>query len=446
MVGFQYNVPSYTPKIYSESVVKTNRGDEVEDVVEEACSTAFLSDFVVRNPEFRKESGQLKEAADFLIPFDSSLLAFQVKSKIEEKPGSHKTEVDFARIQKRIDKGIAQLNTVKRAIAANQIKSLKNARGIEIPFAAITAGSTIGVVILDLIGEEKLPEAERTALYGGYTYEHDMPIHIFRLSDYREIVSEIDTLPDFIDYLSARRQLYEKNMLGPLTEELDFLAVYKTQPELIEQCYTGKCDLLVINEGTWDGYISDHDDARKKRDELNKPSRLIDGVIAHLHESIGHNPSLLSELTNTKEDQGTIENYFVAITELSKLDRLTRRAVGQKLLEKMRKADKTGDAYGLVVNEVENSAILVLSSNRSQQERANGMYNFCSIAYCKYGLTKIIGISTDPLSAPGRSYEAIVLEDVHFENPAKIADKFESVFGPTSRYRDYEYGSEESKD
>ena len=262
--------------------MKPDRGDEIEDIVEEACSSAFLVDFVVRNPKFRKENGQLKEAADFLVPFGSNLLAFQVKSKIEEKPGSEKTQIDFDRIHKKIDTGIGQLNTIKRAVVSNQIQELVNARGVSIPFSAIKASDLIGIVILELIGEEKLPEEERTALYGGYTFQHEMPVHIFRLSDYREIVKEIDTLPDFIDYLKARKRFYERNIMGPMIGELDYLAIFKTQPEIIKECLDGECDFLMIQEGTWDGYVAEHQEARDRREKLNRPSFLIDEIINHL--------------------------------------------------------------------------------------------------------------------------------------------------------------------
>jgi hypothetical protein len=84
---------------------KEEKGKEVEDIVEQICSLAFLEDFVVRNPIFKKESGTTKEAADFLVPFNKTLLAFQVKSKTELKLASEKTRVDFERIENTVSKG-----------------------------------------------------------------------------------------------------------------------------------------------------------------------------------------------------------------------------------------------------------------------------------------------------------------------------------------------------
>jgi hypothetical protein len=44
-------------------------GFEVEDLVEIICNKMFFSDFVVRNPKYKKESGLEKEAADLLVPY-----------------------------------------------------------------------------------------------------------------------------------------------------------------------------------------------------------------------------------------------------------------------------------------------------------------------------------------------------------------------------------------
>jgi hypothetical protein len=76
-----------------QTMDKEERGNEIEDIVGQICSIAFLEDFVVRNPVSKKESGSTKEAADFLVPVNKTLLAFQVKSKTELKLASEKTRV-----------------------------------------------------------------------------------------------------------------------------------------------------------------------------------------------------------------------------------------------------------------------------------------------------------------------------------------------------------------
>jgi len=84
---------------------KSDRGEEAEDLVEQICHKMFLADFTVRNPKFLKGVSE-KEAADFLVPFGTHLLAFQVKSKTEMKSALEKDEKDFKRIEGKISEGL----------------------------------------------------------------------------------------------------------------------------------------------------------------------------------------------------------------------------------------------------------------------------------------------------------------------------------------------------
>lgn len=421
-----------------------NQGKEVEELVGDISSAAFLEDFVVPNPEYTQNNGLRKEASDFVVPFGEVMLAYQVKSKTVLKPGSEKTETDYQRINKIVTKGIGQLKTINNAVKEKQVEKLVNSRGIELPFEPAAIKKLHGLVLIELIGEEKFPEDERTALYGGYTYKHDMPIHIFRLDDYRRIVSEVDTLPDFIDYLETREKFYEKGILMPLTEELDFLAFYKTNPDLVVEVLEGKCDFLLIHEGYWSSYQSTSAEDIRKRDELNRPSYLVDSIISQLHTSLGFNTGVDVPAGRAKHDQGTVQNYIAGITELSKMNRLTRRVVGSKYLERMKKADQTGHGHSLVMNPSDKSAILVLSTNRSRQERANAIYNLCAVAYCSMKLNRIIGIVSEPLSVRNRSYDVIVLDGVEFEESSDLQARFEEMFGPKQNYAFTEYQGEET--
>jgi len=418
---------------------KINQGKEIEALVGELSSRAFLEDFVVPNPEYTQNNGLRKEASDFVVPFGEVMLAYQVKSKTELKPGSEKTEIDYQRINKIITKGIGQLKTINSAVKAKQIEKLVNSRGIELPFEPTAISKLHGLVLIELIGEDAFPEDERTALYGGYTYKHEMPIHIFRLDYYRRIVDEVDTLPDFIDYLETRAKFYEKGILMPLTEEKDFLAFYKTNPDLVTEVLEGKCDYLHIHEGYWDSYQSASAEDIRKRNEFNRPSYVVDSIISQLHKSLGFDTGVDVLAGRVRHDQGTVQNYIAGVTELSKMNRLTRRVVGSKYLERMKKADKTGHGHSLIMNPSDNSAVLVLSTNRSRQERANAIYNLCAVAYCMLNLTRIIGIVTEPLTVPGRSYDIIVLDGVEFEESPDLKERFEEMFGPTQNYSFTEY-------
>lgn len=421
-------------------MTKPNKGKETEDLVESVCKIMFLSDFTIRSPKYKKASGLQKEAADFLVPFAQHLLAFQVKSKSEIKSWPEKDEKDFNRINAIIEKGIGQLNTIKRALKAGHLLEMRNSRGINIPFDSKSRIKLIGIVIVDLIGEEHFRPEERTGVFNGFTYHQEIPVHVFLRADFDLIATEIDTLPDFIEFLDRRETLFSKQQLGPLTAELDFLAIYKTRPALISDCLEGKCDLLIIEGGIWDRYIVTHRKNIIERTYLNRPSYLVDSIITTIHSSIDYVPNIKYPSHKKAHALGTVENYWGVIVELSKLTRLQRRSVGEKLLEKMKKADSTGHGHALLMLD-EKSALFILSSDKDRQQRFNGLYNLSAIAYCGLGLKKIVGIATEPLSVKYRSYDGIVLDDVKFENHDEFAESFKTSFGAPEPFKITEYKS-----
>lgn len=407
---------------------KRDRGDEAEDLVEQICHKMFLADFTVRNPKFLK-SGAEKEAADFLVPFGSTLLAFQVKSKTETKSAFEKDEKDFNRIESKISDGIDQLKTIKRALKAGHLKAITNGADVTLPFEGNSSTSLVGLVILELFGEEQFGEGERTAIYSGYTFYNGIPTHIFTREVFDTISSEIDTIPDLISYLNVRRVFYEKGALSPATHELDFLTLFKTQPEVIKKVMDGEIDLVAITDDLWEGYRSQHIDLINERDSRNRPSLLIDEVIKWLHTSIDYDPGTGDPTGRSESTKGTVEKYSGVIFELASIPRLLRRMVGEKFLEKLIKADKVGDGHS-VVQITPDTGVLVLATNRSREEHSRGMYNLAAVAYCGLNLKKIIAIATEPLSVKRRSYDVMVLADVTFENHDELASKLTEMFGP----------------
>jgi hypothetical protein len=406
---------------------KIERGNEAEDIVEQICHKMFLADFTVRNPKFLK-SGAEKEAADFLVPFGTTLLAFQVKSKTETKSAVNKDEVDFNRIEGKVFEGVDQLKTIKRALNAGHLKTITNGAGITLPFEGDRNAKIIGLVILELFGEDQYGEDERTAIFNGYSFRNDIPTHIFTRQVFETISSEIDTIPDLISYLSTRQFFYEKNILSPHTHELDFLTLYKTRPELIEECMSGEIDFVARTDDLWKAYRSEHIILVKERDSRNMPSLLVDEVIKWLHTSIGYDPGTGDITGRSKSTEGTVESYYATIFELASIPRLMRRMVGEKFLEKLIKADRTG--YGHAVVQISHdTAILVLATNRERRARAQGMYNLSAVAYCGLALKKIISISTEPASAKLRSYDVMVLDGVTFDNHEELASKLTEMFG-----------------
>lgn len=90
-----------------------NKGSITEDLVSEISETMFLRDFVVRNPKFKKKSGQEKEVTDLLVPFDSKIISIQVKSKFINTDSVSQEVIDD-RINRVLDDAIGQLANTKK--------------------------------------------------------------------------------------------------------------------------------------------------------------------------------------------------------------------------------------------------------------------------------------------------------------------------------------------
>ena len=403
---------------------KENKGAEVEDLVERVCKLIFLPDITVRSPKYKKGGKLEKEAADFIVPFDDTLLCFQVKSRSVFTRVPKTIEVDYQRIRKTIQRGIDQLKTIKGAIDQKLFSEFQNSRGLKLPIDCSKFKSLIGIVIVELIGESEFSEEEKTSILNGYTYEHGMPIHIFKLDVFNEISTEIDTIPDFVKYLQTRETFISEGILSPVSEELDFLAYYKTNQNEVEKCLKGEIRMVHLEKGIWKAYQSNRE-LIDKRDYLNQPSYFIDAVIKEIHTSIGFNPDdeLLSNqynyICNSKE------TYITTIIELSKLDRIHRRVLGVKFLEKMQEADSQPYSYGCFLPKDNEVKVIVLSSKFPRSERAELLYKYCALYYCGKRLNNIIGIATENFSVNQRSYDVMILADVEFEDQEMIMAQFD---------------------
>lgn len=414
-----------------------NKGDETENLIEEVSSTMFLKDFVVRNPKFKKQNGQEKEITDILIPFEDSIISIQAKSKVIDIDKAS-TDVIRKRISSVIDEGIGQLRNTRRIIDEAKTIYLKNVHGIQVPLRAKDVKKLHGIVIAKLYGAGR-----QLNVPSGFQYTHDMPIHVLSADDFEMMARELSTIPDFLNYLDVRTRLFRESKLKSVIRELDLLAMYKTQPEVVRNVMDQDGATLIVEEGIWGQYISERQKDIQERDRLNVPSYLIDVAIEQFSQSIGYAPDILNPITGKNVEPGTVENYWKTVYELSKLTRLDRRLFGSKMLEKARQADtEVAEGYTMAIYE-EGEAILFYSlQGNNRRVRAERLYKLASLAYIQNNLKKIIAIASEPLSDSGRSFDLILLEDVKFQNTQEILKTAPRMFSEPLQLEGYEYTEE----
>lgn len=402
-------------------------GNEVEDLVEAICTKMFFSDFVVRNPTYRRKDGLEKEAADLLVPFKNYLLVFQVKSKIEQKKLSEKTEIEFKRIARIANEAVDQLKTIRRVIDNEWLEKISTVKGFDITFDSSVYAKVIGVVIIDLIGEEQFSKEERTEFISSYLYKYGMPIHILMRSEFDALSTELDTLPDYIGFLDKRQQMLDNNLMLLPVSLLDFLALYKMDPDLVNRALDHNTNLL-IEDVMWESYQHDFSKDIARRNELNKPSYLIDAIVDFLHTSVGYNIPFSITKERGFSSQGTIDSYLTIAMELASLPRLERRILGERLLRCMERAENQEQSFSMTMNADDSTAHLVLSMSGKRSKRQSRLYHLCAMAYCYLNLKQIIGVATEPLTTKFRSFDAIGFRNCKFENHEELAKLAKNFF------------------
>lgn len=396
----------------------------VENIVHKICEKMFLSDFVVSNPKFQKVKVNTiveHEIADTLVLFKDTLLGFQVKSRDFSNSSKKDSLVIINRIKKTIAEGVSQLGSIRSALRSKEVLYVNNRAGIQVELNPNFIKQVIGVVVIDLIHEEHLDNDCKNKISTDFLYNKDIPTHVFSRSDLEFLASELDTMPDFIKYLNIREKIYSNKLLPQGVTEKDFLAYYKLNPSGIELAINTSQSISLM-QGFWNKYLTDYHEKIIERNISNRPSYLIDKIIASIHKSIGTDQSI-KDILEDNQHENTKNNYFSAITELASSDRVTRRGYGLALIEKMKKANsQPNGSYSLSINKEDKSGLIFLASSRPRKERYCFLQRLAAAAYCRFKLEKILALATEQASADEHFYDIIRFQNTDFENPEKFSE------------------------
>ncbi len=410
-----------------------NHGYKTEDFIEGLCEKVCLRDFTVRSPKYKKD-GIEKEVSDILVLFNDTVINFQVKSKIEKKEFSLKDETDKNRIFKKVEEAIKQFKTLNRAEKTNSFNELLTTQGITIPYNSQIIAKKIGIVCLNLEGENLLPPHERTDLTMSFQKKHNHEIHSFMKEVLEAIFQELDTIPDFLRYLEIRKKIIENKIISPLPSELDFLGMYKGNwPDLeagINQA-ENKTLHFVLKPNMWNWYQNQKQQINQ-RNKDNEISYLVDNCIETIYQSIGFN-------AGNNVPKGTVENYLMVISCLSKLNRLERRSAGNILMEKTVKAitSPRGFNYNYSFYPDKSLGIFILGfrgNNRKKRTDILQKYmHAASLHYNDKGLKEIVGIATEEANRRDRSYDVAIFKDFEkklCENYIEMKKEASKLFKP----------------
>ncbi|PKP32636.1 MAG: hypothetical protein CVT99_04695 [Bacteroidetes bacterium HGW-Bacteroidetes-16] len=304
-----------------------DKGTIGEDFVNELAFNSFFKFWCYPNPKF--ENGHKKEICDLLILFNSIAIIISVKNY--EFKGKH-----FRYFSNTIEKSVKQLHGAYRLLFGNQEIKIKHPdKELEIfPKSQI---ERIFLLTINLGEDVKFYPFNQKTKNNNY-------VTIFNKESFQTIIKELDTVPDFIDYLEKREKLFkDKFTLILPADEYDF--PLETQKEFLQIAENISSDFILISGTEKDLLAHFFKNTRNFPDVLNKDSNGFYLIIDNDWKDFQKEEKVRNKINANKA------SYFIdkfvqhellinlnpmreklAKTLLS-FDRLTRRAISKSYFE-----------------------------------------------------------------------------------------------------------------
>ena len=281
----------------------TQTVNSAEEFVYRVCKHSFLSLWSYANPQ-GKEPG--KELCDILIVCDPHVIIFSVKEIKVTNSGN--PEIDWTRWRQRaIKKSCKQIYGAERRIKSST-KVIKQDRT---PGLILPNTPCIHRVAVALGSQGKVPIE-----FGDFGKGI---VHVFDEISFSFILRELDTISDFVAYLSDKEKLYLSGVRTVLAGgEEDLLALYLSN----DRTFPFACSTLVIEDSLWKDFISGPQYYAKKR--VDADSYAWDKLVEIFCQDI-----LQGRLTS----HGSLTDMEIAIRVMARENRFNRRLLGRAFLE-----------------------------------------------------------------------------------------------------------------
>jgi len=276
-----------------------DKGTEGEKFVNDIAFQSFMQYWCYPSP--KDESGDKKEICDLLIIFGNSLIIISVKN--------YEFKENYTRYFRRtIEKAVKQIYGAERKLlrSTNDVFIKHPNKELE-KFPKENIENVFRVIV-------NLGEGVKFYPFNRETKDEKF-ITLFDKEAFQTIVKELDTIPDFIEYLSKREEVFidkdvtilpgEEEDFSPETSlqffnhtgdnlksnekirvvlsgtEHDLLAHYlENKKNFPEELSSGKSDIIVLqNDGRWNDFVKSKRVLKKK--ELDEKSYFIDELVKH---------------------------------------------------------------------------------------------------------------------------------------------------------------------
>jgi hypothetical protein len=349
-----------------------------EALVYELCRKSFLSLWSYVNPS-QKPHG--RELCDILVVCNPDIIIFSVKHSTLPKNG--KPEVNVARWKRRaIDASVSQIYGAERTLK-NLTHVVKNdsSLGVDLPNPTEARVHRVAIA-LGSDGAVAMP-------YGDFGKGF---VHVLDESATEILLQELDTISDFVKYLTDKEQfLHAAHLVCQGTEE-DLLATYLNNGRQ----FPSNCDVAVVMVNLWKQFQAKPEYQRKK--DADRESYTWDGIIEILcHDTLNDNLEFSSGFSGAER----------SIRTMAREDRFARRVVGKSYREFLDdshsvRSRKLKSPSGIVY------VFLAMPRDTPREMRQAELSNRCFVARGQDPeATTVVGLATEQYTLEWFSFDLV---------------------------------------
>jgi hypothetical protein len=371
-----------------------DKGKIGEEFVNELTHNSFLKFWCYPGPKY--ENGNKKEICDLLILFNSITIIISVKNY--EFKGNH-----FRYFNNTIKKAVNQLCGAQRVLFSNSEVKIKHPdKDIE-TFPKDEIKKIFRLVI-------NLGDGVKFYPFNQITKNNDY-VTLFDKDSFENIINELDTIPDFIDYLEKRESLFKNKLtlILPAGEHdfpietqkeffqftkninTDFIMISGSEKDLLAHFFKNQRNFpnvlngdsnsyYLIIDGDWDEFKATQ--KAKNKEKADKISYFIEGFVKN---------ELLINIDPAREKLAKA---------LLSFDRLTRRTISKNYFDFHNKyKDVRGLYFGRRFSDFEGAGVLLTFCTKEMDfEMINTLNNLAiesTNLYTSYKSKSMILISTN---------------------------------------------------
>lgn len=351
------------------------KGKTAEKAIHEVAQRSFFTDWCFANPTY-KAGKQKKELCDLLVVFDDITIIVQVKNCVVEDGAFKQSDVEDNLVQ--VMGARRNLVKIKRPIV------LTNPRRTPSHF---DPGQINRLYLVSIMLGAPTRPSEFARVIDGHI------VHMFNGAFFELMISELDTIADFVHYLDEKEQFLRTaqsrgQVVRVLGGEQNLMAAYLIHGRNLQNDHPHP--ILDIPGDLWTLFSSSAE--YDLRAAANKQSYWWDHLIDIAHE---------------KRD----EHYELIARELAKHNRLARRHIANRYRHDYDNAiaDSQCDMLRSVLyTGISTYCFLFIDEKFSKEHRKNELALLCEYARGRFRDNRlVVGIASEKKVSPQYNYQFV---------------------------------------